>query len=179
MLIFNNQKYQTGNGINPVHSGISFKGQQKNDLSSWLAETPIAVRFPDLNDRRSYTCRGSLSHTQRETQPHKQITIHLLCKLDAASMTKPQPIFCFFGRFWIMLDGQTKLLLFNITNRTSASSERSPYRTVCVEWNHNANRLMKADIYRKTNNEAPEWQFDPMTVCYLGCKGPHNYPTGS
>lgn len=55
-----------------------------------------------------------------------------------------------------MLDSQIKLLLFNVTNRTSASSELSPYRTVPVEANPNPNRLMKADIYRKTNNEAPE-----------------------
>lgn len=116
MLTFNNQKYQTGNRINPVHSGISFKGQQRNDLSSWLAETPIAERFPDLNNAGRTPAEGRwVTHRGRRNLTNRlrfiYYAIHLLCKLDPTTA-----IFCFFGRFWFMLDSQTKLLLFNVTN---------------------------------------------------------------
>lgn len=165
MLTFNSQKYQTRNGINPVHSGISFKGQQKNDLSSWLAETPIAVRFPDPNNAgRTPAERRWVTHRGRRNLTNRLRFIYCASLILQLWQNNSQ-FLLFLGRFWMMLDSQTKLLLFNGTNRTSASSERSPYRTVHVESNRNPNRLMKADFYRKNKRRGPGvtvWPHDSL-----------------
>lgn len=124
MLTFNNHKYQTGNGINPVHSGISFKGQQKNDLSSWLAETPIAVRFPDLNNAgRTSAEDHRVTHRGRRNFTNRLRFIYWASSILHLWQNSQ---FLLFWEILIMLDSQTKLLLFNITNRTSASSKHSP-----------------------------------------------------